>query len=783
MPKTFIVPSAILDIKRLPSLLKMGGFCASFSLVTMVLAQDVLPKEDALKLKLEDQLLVRPVVPDDIAPTFTSSKQLDGVMDRQMRLEGDAVIRRNRTVIKGDVITYDPDTDIADVEGNATLLKDSTSFKGPKAKIKVDAPEGWMDQSDYELRDIGGGGKARRVEFKEDNEIEFEKLTYSTCRPENLDWYLTATRMDVEQDTQTAIGTNAILHFFEVPILYTPVFSLPTGPGRRSGFLSPTYGRASRGVVKGWDITVPYYVNLAPNRDMTLFPRHLEGRGEQLGVEYRYLDRNYTGVLTAEALDDAAYGKNRWAFGLKHTQNLANGLVGYTDYSKVSDDLYVDDLGKSLNGVVNRQFNQEVGTRYGYAGWNILTRVQKFQTLQPDPNPAYQVLLPYEREPQVNAKYVRNNWSGLNVTVETDATRFTYKGMAASSRTFKEGNRAYATTSVARPFMTPGYYLTPKVSFRTTQYSVDPFPGQADLNKNIALPTFSLDLGLILERDALELNTLFSRNILMTLEPRAFYVYTPYRYQNDLPLFDTADAGFGISQIFSENSFAGNDRIADNNKVTFGVTSRVLDADTGVERLRGTIAQRIDMEGQRVGLTTEKPPVKRSDILAGLSTRLIGNFNLDGLVQYNEQVSKLVQQSITASYRPEVRKLLNASYKRVVNPVDSKATSDQYELSGQWPITRQWYGIARYNFDLISNQVLNRVAGLEYDADCWVVRVVHRHYQNTSVLSTSEIYMQIDFKGFTGLGSNPINLIRFNIPGYEPISPNPAPISPFESYE
>jgi LPS-assembly protein len=702
-------------------------------------------------------------------------------MDRQMRLEGDAVIRRNRTVIKGDVITYDPDTDIADVEGNATLLKDSTSFKGPKAKIKVDAQEGWMDQSDYELRDIGGGGKARRVEFKEDNEIEFEKLTYSTCRPENLDWYLTATRMDVEQDTQTAIGTNAILHFFEVPILYTPVFSLPTGPGRRSGFLSPTYGRASRGGVKGWDITVPYYVNLAPNRDMTLFPRHLEGRGEQLGVEYRYLDRNYTGVLTAEALDDAAYGKNRWAFGLKHTQNLANGLVGYTDYSKVSDDLYVDDLGKSLNGVVNRQFNQEVGTRYGYAGWNILTRVQKFQTLQPDPN--FTTVLPYEREPQVNAKYVRNNWSGLNVTVETDATRFTYKGMAASSRTFKEGNRAYATTSVARPFMTPGYYLTPKVSFRTTQYSVDPFPGQADLNKNIALPTFSLDSGLILERDALELNTLFSRNILMTLEPRAFYVYTPYRYQNDLPLFDTADAGFGISQIFSENSFAGNDRIADNNKVTFGVTSRVLDADTGVERLRGTIAQRIDMEGQRVGLTTEKPPVKRSDILAGLSTRLIGNFNLDGLVQYNEQVSKLVQQSITASYRPEVRKLLNASYKRVVNPVDSKATSDQYELSGQWPITRQWYGIARYNFDLISNQVLNRVAGLEYDADCWVVRVVHRHYQNTSVLSTSEIYMQIDFKGFTGLGSNPINLIRFNIPGYEPISPNPAPISPFESYE
>jgi LPS-assembly protein len=308
----------------------------------------------------------------------------------------------------------------------------------------------------------------------------------------------------------------------------------------------------------------------------------------------------------------------------------------------------------------------------------------------------------------------------------------------------------------------------------------------------VTLPTFSLDSGLVLERDALELNNVFNRNILMTLEPRVFYVNTPYKSQSDLPLFDTGAAGFGISQIFSENTFAGNDRIADNNKVTLGVTSRILDADTGVERLRGVLAQRIDMSGQQVTLTGPAPTqaqTKRSDLLAGLSTRLAGNFNLDGLVQYNDQVSKLVQQSITASYRPEVRKLINASYKRSVD-INKKdinnnllATTDQYELSGQWPIARQWYGVARYNYDLISNQVLNRVAGLEYDADCWVVRLVQRRYQNTTVLATSEIYMQIDFKGFSGFGNNSIDLIRFNIPGYEPISPNPAPISPFESYE
>jgi LPS-assembly protein len=224
-----------------------------------------------------------------------------------------------------------------------------------------------------------------------------------------------------------------------------------------------------------------------------LFPRYIEGRGEQLGGEFRYLDRNYSGVVTAEVLDDAAFGKNRRAFGLKHTQNLATGLVGYTDFNKVSDDFYVDDLGKSLNGVINRQFNQEVGTRYANNGWSILSRFQSFQTLLPDPLTAATESLPYDREPQVNAKYAKNNWNSLNFTFESDATRFTYKGAVKDNRKFSAGNRAYAVTSVAKPMMTPGAYLTPKLTVRSTQYSVDPFPSQPDLNRNVTLPTFSLD--------------------------------------------------------------------------------------------------------------------------------------------------------------------------------------------------------------------------------------------------------------------------------------------------
>ena len=739
-----------------------------------------------LGLKLEDQLLVRPPVPDEDAPTFTSSKKLDGVFDRQMRLEGDAVVRRNQTIVKGDVIVYDPDTDIADVEGNASIAKDGRIFKGPKAKYRMDAQEGWMESPNYELKDIGGNGKAKRVEFFEGEQMELEKPTYTTCRPDSVDWYLSASRMEVDPDSKRATGSNGVLHFFNVPVLYTPVFALPTTSERRSGFLAPTYGYATRGNWSGWDVTAPYYLNIAPNRDLTLFPRYLQNRGVQLGGEFRYLDRQYGGILSAEVLpSDKVTQTDRWSFGIKHNQLLSPGLVAYTDYSRVSDNGYVDDLGRTLNGVVTRQFNQEAGVRYVFGPWSVLTRVQQFQTLQPDLNNP--IIVPYQREPQVNVRYVKNNWNGFNMLVETDATRFTYPGIFNSlDRRYQQGDRAYVTSSVARPFIDPGYYITPKVTVRSTQYSLDPFSGSGitDKNRNVTLPTLSLDSGLVFERKAAELKPILGRNMLMTLEPRMLYVYTPYKSQSDLPLFDTADAGFGISQIFSENSFVGNDRIADNNKVTFGVTSRILDAETGIERMRAVLAQRIDMGGQRLGLYADQITVpKKTDILGGLATRLAGNFNLDTTLQYNPNLSRIVQSSVTASYRPDYRKVLNVGYRNTYDPNISQTSLNQVELSAQWPLAKQWYGVARYNYDLISSTALNRLAGVEYDADCWVVRFVQRKYQNTTTFTTSEFYMQIEFKGFSGFGTNPISLVRFNVPGYEPVSSLPPTVSPFERYE
>ena len=739
-----------------------------------------------LALKLDDQLQVQPLIADSEAITFTKSSELRGINDRNMALKKDAEIRRNGTVIKGDELDYNIDTDIAKGEGNVRLNKPTTTFAGPRAQIKMDSKQGWMENPEYELKENRGVGYADRAEFLDDDRTYLTKPVYSTCSPQNLDWYFSSKDLLIDQAANDATGEDGVLHFFKVPVFYMPYFSIPLGADRRSGFLPPTVGVSTN---TGFDITTPYYVNIAPNRDLTIYPRYMSSRGTQLGGEYRYLESNYSGVLKAEYLpSDIGTGTSRWAYNWLHQELLAPGVTGYANMNRVSDDNYATDLGRSLGQGIARQYVQEVGVNYAVAGWSFLTRVQKFQTLQPDST--NYITPPYDREPELNALFRNLDWHGSTFTFQGNVTRFTYSGpidapgLAIPNRGYASADRGFINTGISYPFTEPGYYITPKLSIRANTYNMLGNESYNGISQTFAVPITSLDSGLFFEREAPELKSVFGRSMLVTLEPRAFYVYSPYVDQTKIPLFDTGAAGFGTAQIFSENTFVGNDRIADNNKLTVGVTSKILDAETGIERVRGTLAQRYDFSGQRVGLLGDQVnPTPYTDILMGVSTRLTGNVNLDFTDQYNQDLNRTTQSTATASWRPAPRKTINASYRYIYDSNLLATSIYKYEISGQWPISKSLYGIGRWNFDQVSGQTLNTLAGLEYDQDCWAFRFAFNRYVTSSSTTASSVYFQIEFKGLTGVGNNPISVMTLNIPGYMPVSQKPLPLSRFETYE
>ena len=763
-------------------------------------------------LKLDDQLRQGKAMPDNQALTFSFSDEIDGVVDREMKLKGRAQIRRNTTILKADEIIYDPDTDIADLIGNAQLIKDNTEFSGPRARFKVDARQGEMDQPSYELRDVRGRGKASKLTIETADLFVFDKATYTTCSPENLDWYFTASRVEIDQEQKVMTGKNGVMRFFDVPIMYAPYFSLPTSNQRRSGLLSPTIGYNSN---NGLDIAQPYYVNIAPNRDLTITPRFMNHRGTLLGSDFRYIDPKYSGTLSGQFLNyDKIMGRDRWKYDWQQRQLIAPAWNAYANMSKVSDSLYPIDFSYGIGGAVTNQFRQELGTNYGgIKNWNFTARTLTFQTLQPDPTAT--VVSPYNILPQVAANYSnRGNLNtpgsyagtfarGPDLTFGADFTRFSYNtnnlyapasGMPQGGA-FSQADRTVIRGSIAMPQITPGYYIKPKLSFQASQYSAALVnaPGRQISQPNapvqgFALPTLSLDSGLAFERDATEMKWFFGREMLVTMEPRAFYVYTPFQSQAQTPLFDTADAGFGVTQIFSENTFVGSDRVADSNKLTTGLTSRILEANTGAERATVTLAQRQDFAGQRVGLNgTIANPTRYSDTLGASTVRLMGNFNVDLFGQYNTELNRFVQSSIGAGWRPTPGRSLNFAYRNVWNPVNDGTNSgitqtDQYNAFGEWPVFKKYRLLGRWGYDALTAKTLNTLVGLQYDEDCWTARFAYSQARNTSQITTTQVLFQLEFRGFGSVGNNPVDVMRLNVPGYQPVA-KPLPPSPFENYQ
>jgi len=776
-------------------------------------------------LKLDDQLRVGKPIADGKALTFTSSDVIDGVVERDMHLQGRAQIRRNGAVLKADEITYNPDTDVADLLGNVELSKGNTIFRGPKGAFKVDAREGSMDTPIYELRDTRGKGVAKKLTIQNSDIFVFDKATYTTCTPENMDWYFTASSLEIDNEQKEMIGTHGVMRFFNVPIAYAPYFTAPTSSERRSGLLAPVIGYNSN---NGLDVTQPYYVNIAPNRDLLLLPREMNQRGFMLGSSYRFLDREYSGVVNGEYLPyDRQTGTNRWKYDWQQRQMFAGGVgpggvplpgswSGYVNMARVSDSLYPTDFSQSIAGQVTSQFRQELGTSKQLTGalsnWTVGAKAATFQTLQPDPNNLIQA--PYNVLPNITAAYnsqfspVVSDASGKylalpsgpKTTFSTDYTRFAYalgsNFNAPPPGAYTQADRTVLKGAVSLPKITPGYYITPTVSFQSNTYSATPYTaGSVPNAQGFTIPTFSLDSGLAFEREATELKGFFGRDMLVTVEPRAFYAFTPYQSQANTPVFDTADAGFGVSQIFTANTFIGNDRVADVNAATLGLTSRMIEAGTGTERANVTLAQKQQFTGQKVGLNGNiTNPTTYSDTLGSASVRLLGNFSADMFGQYNTQLNRFVQTTVGASWRPTPGRTLNFGYRNVWSPpiqassqnnqvaTVAATTTDQYNVSGQWPLTKEVSVLGRWGYDALTVKTLNTLVGLEWTRDCWTFRGAYTQAVNTSLITTTQVLFQVEFRGFASAGSNPVDIMRLNVPGYMPTSKPIAP-SIYENYQ
>jgi LPS-assembly protein len=234
-------------------------------------------------------------------------------------------------------------------------------------------------------------------------------------------------------------------------------------------------------------------------------------------------------------------------------------------------------------------------------------------------------------------------------------------------------------------------------------------------------------------------------------------------------VYDTALDDFGFAQLFAENRYVGNDRIGDANELTLAVTSRLLDPQTGAERLRFVLAQRFYFGGQQVTLPGEVPRSgSSSDILLGAEGRITDAWQVYGLVQENLDTGSTQRLNAGARWNPEPGKVIAGTwrYTRQVGNVVYPNELKQFDIAAQWPITPRLTFLGRWNYSLVDSKTLEALAGVEYNADCWVLRAVVHRLTTTSDQETTAVYVQLELSGLARIGTNPLDLLRRSVPGF-----------------
>ncbi|MEO7726576.1 MAG: LPS-assembly protein LptD [Burkholderiales bacterium] len=728
------------------------------------------PDGGGVQLKLQPSFIRIPPSNKDPVPLFFDADVIQGHHEKELEAEGSVRLRKRGKAVYADWLRFDKPEDEIHARGNVRLEQRGDTIDGTELNFNLDTERGAMEKPKYsvQVNATKGRGEGERLVFEGENKYRMLGGNYTSCEVGNNDWFLRAKDFEIDKERQIGTARGATVEFLGVPFLYTPYISFSLDRQRKSGFLSPTFGTTGN---SGTEFSIPYYWNIAPNRDATFTPRVMAKRGVMLSNEFRYLDKSYNGEARYEVLpnDRVRNGDTRTALSLRHLQNFGGGWIGSADVQKVSDSNYFTDLSTQIAAtsqvVLPRQGTlSKSGNWWNDGAYGFSAQIQRWQTLQTDPlNPVVQ---PYSRTALTfNAN--KQNIGPVDFDVGSSFVAFTHP-------TLINGKRAVAYPSISLPLQSSFAYVTPKTGLHVTRYDFDQSNSPVS-DQSRTVPISSLDTGLLLERTI----AFSGQNMLQTLEPKLYYVYIPTHNQNLLPNFDSGLQTVNFATLYSENQFSGSDRINDANQLTAGVTSRLLQ-ENGVERLRVGLAERFYFKSQEVtlpGIAARND--NRSDLLATLSGTIVPHWTADLGWQYTTASSQTQRANAGVRYEPAPGKVINAAYRytngalttstgaaTVFSATNPSNTLRQVDLSTQWPLTRRMSAIARWNYSIADSRLLEGLAGIEYDGGCWAFRVVAHSFATTSTTTVNSFFMQLELNGVSKIGSNPLELLRRNIAGY-----------------
>jgi LPS-assembly protein len=744
-------------------------------------------------------------------------------------LSGRVNIRQDERSVVADSVSYDYLNDKVTVKGKVDFLDPRLRVQSASGSYQT-AGVASFNEAYFQLMNISGRGFAKDVEVTPDGKVALGQVQYTSCPVGNEDWLLKASDIKLDTKLQEGVAHNVTMRFKDVPILYTPYLSFPLGDERKSGVLFPSFGHSGS---SGFELHVPYYLNLAPNYDLTLTPGVLTSRGVQLAGDFRYLTTDSHGQLDATFLpDDKQLHENRGYVRYTNITDLKQGLRFDTDITAVSDADYFQSFAVGTEQTSVTFLERRADVLYYDNIWRIRGQLQNFQTIDVSLSDYDR---PFSRVPRVEASALYPiGDSRFEFALDSEAVNFLRAinpAYANPSLVNTTGARINLAPEFRWSYRSSGYFFEPAVGYDFTQYALHDAGFGLPGSPSRALPYARLDAGLVFERDA---GSQGQRT--QTLEPRVVYSYVPYRNQDELPIFDTALPDLNLTQLFRTNRYVGFDRIGDANQVALAVTTRLFDHVSGTQYLAATIGQIRYFSIPRVGLPADpvsatagllvpsmpivNPLELPGDALmirgqpfvpyypqqyayglyrSGLAAQPLGvnstqsqgafpasdivaevaltgyrhlSVNLD--YQWNPYTSQTEKSEFSVQYRPDPARVVNLGYRF------QEGILRQWDGSFAWPIADHWNTVGRWVYSLQDRQTIEQVAGFEYKSCCYRVQLVQRRYLNIRPGSTSagggtldtSFALQLELTGLSSVGKREDSFLEQSIRGYSTRDPN-----------
>ena len=646
-----------------------------------------------------------------------------------------------------DRLTIDNSTEQVSAFGNITFENPDYRLQTEFMTMSQHDQTAYFASPSFILPEQHIRGTARAIVKFDDSLSQYQDILYTTCDPGDSAWHMTAGQLDMNRASGRGTAHHATIYIQDFPVLYLPYLMFPIDDRRMSGILTPTIGFSD---TDGSSLSVPVYWDIATNLDATITPAWYADRGVQLNTENRYLFKNHSGQLDLSHLDDNKTNDSRWFQKWVHKADLGSGITADIEWREVSDSAFFDDfesLGDSNDDVDHLE--RHITLKHDSQLWQSSLLWQAYQT--PDTTIAI-TGRPYRRLPTLRIDSRFNAFdNGFRFNTKNEWVQFDHE---SSSNVV--GTRTHLLPYLSWEQSDSWYFFKPKLEYALTDYQLDNNSlGSNSVQREI--PIFSLDTGLFFDREMSSGN-----NWSQTLEPRLYFLRTPYEDQSNIPVFDSAQLSDSYDNFFKSNRFSGSDRIGDANQVTLGIGSRILDNDSGAQLLYARIGQIFYADERRVSIDGSTETSLKSNIIAETTINPNTSLSINTKLVYQQATESISQKELSINY-------LHNRYAANLEYFFNDTVLEQAAISMVYPINSQWTLVAKYHESLLLEKPVENLFGVNYESCCWGIKILASETSNDSFTETDNtIFFEFTLKGLGQTGRTLDSLLKSAIPGYEP---------------